>query len=165
MKILAALRSTNFCSIKILIILAKVKSFYMEWEQGYQSKYRAADDYAERGIDLNELLIMNKPATYFFRMNSDAMTGSGIHAGDVLIVDRSLKPAANRIIVAAVDGELVVRRYQPGFNQCVLQADNRKYGDITINEFTQFQSWGVVTCVVHLLDPSLQQFLSPRSKK
>jgi DNA polymerase V len=185
MKILAALRSTNFCSIKILIILAIVKSFYMEWEQGYQSKYRgsksftqqevhtanatgfgaAADDYAERGIDLNELLIMNKPATYFFRMNSDAMTGSGIHAGDVLIVDRSLKPAANRIIVAAVDGELVVRRYQPGFNQCVLQADNRKYGDITINEFTQFQSWGVVTCVIHLLDPSLQQFLSPRSKK
>ena len=45
----------------------------------------AADDYAERGIDLNEQLILNKPATFFFRMNGDAMTGAGINSGDVLI--------------------------------------------------------------------------------
>src|ERR1700743_674373 len=66
----------------------------------------AADDYMERGIDLNEQLIMNKPATFFFRMNSEAMTGAGLHPGDVLIVDRSLKAANGKIIVAAVDGEI-----------------------------------------------------------
>ena len=38
----------------------------------------AADDYMERGIDLNEQLVHNKPATFFFRMNSDAMTGAVI---------------------------------------------------------------------------------------
>src|ERR1700751_4060002 len=70
----------------------------------------AADDYMERGIDLNEQLILNKPATFFLRMNSHAMQGVGIQSGDVLIVDRSLKAVNGKIIVAAVDGELVVRR-------------------------------------------------------
>ena len=51
----------------------------------------AADDYMERGIDLNEQLIRNKPATFFFRMNSEAMTDAGIYPGDVLIVDRSIR--------------------------------------------------------------------------
>ena len=51
----------------------------------------AADDYAERGIDLNEQLVKNKPATFFMRVNSDAMIGAGIHKGDIVIVDRSLE--------------------------------------------------------------------------
>src|SRR3954471_17191247 len=70
----------------------------------------AADDYAERGIDLNEQLIMNKPATFFFRMAGDAMAHAGIQNRDVLIVDRSIKPSNGKIIVAAVDGELLIRR-------------------------------------------------------
>ena len=37
----------------------------------------AADDYMERGIDLNEQLVHNKPATYFFRMKGDAMKRPG----------------------------------------------------------------------------------------
>src|ERR1700733_3824445 len=77
----------------------------------------AADDYMERGIDLNEQLIMNKPATFFFRMNSDAMTHTGIFNGDVLIVDRSIKAVNGKIIIAAVDGELVVRRLLQTMNK------------------------------------------------
>lgn len=33
----------------------------------------AADDYMERGIDLNEQLIRNKPATFLMRVGGDAM--------------------------------------------------------------------------------------------
>ena len=51
----------------------------------------ASDDFMERGIDLNEQLVRNKPATFFFRVNSDAMLGAGIHIGDTLIVDRSIQ--------------------------------------------------------------------------
>ncbi len=115
----------------------------------------AADDYMERGIDLNERLVMNKPATFFFRMNSDAMEGANIFAGDVLIVDRSIKLATGKIIVAAVNGELFVRRYEQHFNYAKLCAANRKFRDIETDEFTQFANWGVVTCVVHMVDPSL----------
>ena len=58
----------------------------------------AADDYMERGIDLNEQLVHNKPATYFFRMKGDAMQEAGIFDGDILIVDRSLKLVNGKII-------------------------------------------------------------------
>ena len=51
----------------------------------------ASDDHAERGIDLNEQLVRNKPATFFMRVRGDAMIGAGIHDGDVVIVDRSIR--------------------------------------------------------------------------
>src|SRR6185312_9918020 len=79
----------------------------------------AADDYMERGIDLNEQLILNKPATFFLRMNSEAMIEDGIFSGDILIVDRSVKAANNKIIVAIVDGELLVRRLQKTYNNVI----------------------------------------------
>src|SRR5678809_217983 len=63
----------------------------------------AADDYAERGIDLNEQLIKNKPATFFMRVNSDAMIDAGIHNGDVVIIDRSLKALTGRVVVAILN--------------------------------------------------------------
>src|SRR6476619_1640517 len=69
----------------------------------------AADDYMERGIDLNEQLIINKPATFFFRMNVEAMMGAGIFPDDVVIVDRSIKASNGKIVVAAVNGELLIR--------------------------------------------------------
>src|ERR1051326_552371 len=80
----------------------------------------AADDYAERGIDLNEQLVRNKPATFFFRMKGDAMTGAGIFDNDVLIVDRSLKLANGKVIVAILNGELLVRRFHKNFSICQL---------------------------------------------
>ena len=124
----------------------------------------AADDYMERGIDLNEQLIINKPATFFFRMRGDAMLGAGLHDEDVLIIDRSIKPTNGRIIVAAVDGELLVRRYQQTFNKVVLAAENKKYSPIEIGEFISYMPWGVVTCVIHVVDPMLQAYIHNRKK-
>lgn len=124
----------------------------------------AADDYAERGIDLNEQLIMNKPATFFFRMKGDAMIGAGIFDEDVLIIDRSIKAATGKIIVAAMEGELIVRRYQQTFNKVTLLPENKKYKPIEIGEFSNYSVWGVVTCTIHVTDSSLQAFLQNRKK-
>ena len=85
----------------------------------------AADDYAERGIDLNEQLIKNKPATFFMRVNSDAMDGAGIHIGDVIIVDRSLKAGNGKIIIANVDGELLIRKLEMNEDQGKLVASKK----------------------------------------
>lgn len=109
----------------------------------------AADDYAERGIDLNEELVRNKPATFFFRMNGDAMVDAAIHSGDILIVDRSVKAVAGKIVVAAVNGELLVRRLLKTFNRLSLLAENNRYAAMDINEFSECNIWGVVTCVIH----------------
>lgn len=109
----------------------------------------AADDYMERGIDLNEQLIRNKPATFFFRMNSDAMIDAGIHSGDVLIVDRSIKAVNGKIIVAILNGELLVRKLQTHMKGVTLIAENKKYGNIQIEEFSSYAAWGVVTYSIH----------------
>ncbi len=109
----------------------------------------AADDYMERGIDLNEQLIRNKPATYFFRMKSDAMKGAGIERGDVLVVDRSLSHGSGKIIVASFEGELIVRRLHQSPNCTSLVAENETCASITINSNNSFTVWGVVTYVIH----------------
>src|SRR2546423_13775548 len=77
----------------------------------------AADDYSERGIDLNEQLIRNKPATFFLRVTGDAMLKAGIFSGDVLIVDRSVKAVSGKVVVVVLNGEMLVRRLEKSFNK------------------------------------------------
>ena len=110
----------------------------------------AADDYAERGIDLNEQLIRNKPATFFLRVNSNAMIGSGIHSGDVVIVDRSLEPRNGSVIIAVLNGEMLIRRLQMVENgKRLLVPDSKKIATIEISNDGSFSVWGVVTYVIH----------------
>jgi len=111
----------------------------------------AGDDHAERGIDLNEQLIKNKPATFFFRMKGDAMTGAGIFDSDMLIVDRSLKLANGKVIVAVLNGELLVRRFHKNFSSAFLIAENERYKSINLAEFSDFAVWGVVVYSIHQL--------------
>src|SRR5688572_5595414 len=70
----------------------------------------ATDDYMERDVDLNKRLIRNKPATFFLRVRGDAMTGAGIFDGDTIIVDRSLKVESGKVVVATLNGEMLIRR-------------------------------------------------------
>lgn len=111
----------------------------------------AADDYMERGIDLNEQLIRNKPATYFFKMKGDAMKDAGIFDNDILIVDRSVKNASGRIIVAVLNGELMVRRFHQNFSSAFLIPENDRYKTINLSEFGEFAVWGVVLYSIHAL--------------
>ena len=77
----------------------------------------AADDYMERGIDLNEQLIRNKPATFFMRVQGSSMINAHIHDGDIVIVDRSIKPQSGKIIIAIIDGEMIIRRLEKIMNK------------------------------------------------
>jgi DNA polymerase V len=108
-----------------------------------------ADEYMEPGIDLNEQLIGNKAATYFFRMKGDAMRDAGIFDGDMLVVDRSMKLAEGKIIVAVLNGELLVRRFYKNFSAAFLIPENNRYKSINLSEFTDFVVWGVVSYVIH----------------
>jgi DNA polymerase V len=109
----------------------------------------ATDDYAERGIDLNEQLGKNKPATFFFRMRGNAMEGAGIFDNDILIVDRSLKANSGKIIVAALNGELMVRRLQQSMAKAFLMPENNRHKPIDLREYNDFVIWGVVVYSVH----------------
>jgi DNA polymerase V len=108
----------------------------------------AADDYAERGIDLNEQLIRNKEATFFMRVNSNAMSGAGIHEGDVVIVDRSIEAANGKVVIASVNGELLIRRFEIQGTKCSLVPAS-KLAPIPMEQDPEKSIWGVVTYVIH----------------
>ena len=111
----------------------------------------AADDFAERGIDLNEQLIKNKPATFFMRVNSNAMIEAGIHPGDVVIVDRSLEAKNGKTVIAVIDGEMLIRKLEIDNDKKRLLPATKKLAPIEIKESSSFSIWGVVTYVIHMV--------------
>ena len=122
----------------------------MDGEQWYG--YGASEksyEYMEMAIDLNQQLIRNKSATFFFRMNNDAMNDAGIFKGDILIVDRSVKAISGKVIVAVLNGEFLVRRLQTHIKGVTLLAGNKKYGDILLDEDSNYAAWGTVTYCIH----------------
>ena len=109
----------------------------------------AADDYSERGIDLNEQLIRNKPATFFMRVRGEAMIGAGIFDGDMVIVDRSVKPVSGKVVIAVLNGDMLIRRFEKGFNKMRLVPETTKLAPIEVDSYADFSIWGVVTYVIH----------------
>ena len=61
-------------------------------------------------LSLDEHFIKHPAATIFVKVEGDGMDAHGIYRGDTLIIDRSLTPEKNSIVIAAIDGELTVRR-------------------------------------------------------
>ncbi len=108
-----------------------------------------AEDYIDRKLDLNELLIKNPAATFFVRVAGDSMTGAGIHHDDILIVDRSLEAASDTIVIAVYNGELTVKRLIHDKNSIRLVAENPAYPPLVIDEDNGCEIWGVVTSVIH----------------
>ena len=102
----------------------------------------AADDYAERGIDLNEQLIKNKPATFFFKMKGDAMQQVGIFDGDILIVDRQETARHGDVIVANFNGEFVCKILDKTHR--MLLSSNEQHQPQPIHDYDNFTIEGVV---------------------
>ncbi|MDX9754175.1 MAG: translesion error-prone DNA polymerase V autoproteolytic subunit [bacterium] len=111
-----------------------------------------ADDYLEKTLDLNAYLIRNPAATFFVRVSGDSMIGAGIHHGDLLIVDRSIEAEAGHILIAVVDGEMVVKRLAKIRNRLFLLPENSNYPPLEIKEGMELLVWGVVTYVIHPAD-------------
>lgn len=110
-----------------------------------------ADDYVDEQINLHELLVKNPAATFFLEATGDSMIDVGIHDGDLLIVDRSAEARHNRIVIAALDGELLVKRLVQRGRQTWLSPANPAFPEIEITDLEYVHIWGVVTYVVHKL--------------
>lgn len=107
-----------------------------------------ADDYVEKRIDLNEELIQHREATFFLRVKGQSMVDAGIDDGDELIVDRAITPEHGRIVIAAVDGELTVKRFFQRDGVVRLVAENPTHPDIELEEGQEMLIWGVVTKII-----------------
>lgn len=108
-----------------------------------------AEDYVEGTLDLNEHCIAHPATTYFVRATGDSMIGSGIHPGDLLIVDRSQLPADGNVVVVAIDGEVVCKRFRRDPGGVSFHSANRRYAPIRPGEGSEVLVWGVVTFVLH----------------
>lgn len=112
-----------------------------------------ADDHIEQYLDLNTHLIKHPAATFFVIANGDSMRDAGIRSGDLLLVDRALDATHQKIVVAALNGELTVKRLHLEHNQVRLVPAHPDYPIIEITEAHDFLIWGVVTHVIHSTSP------------
>jgi DNA polymerase V len=114
-----------------------------------QSRFPSpAQDYEQEELDLNQRFVNNPPATFFFTVIGDSMTGAGIFAGSTLIVNRAIKPKSSSIVIAMVDGELMVKRLYKRGNVVKLLSENPAHAPIEFSEGQELIIWGVVTYVI-----------------
>lgn len=107
-----------------------------------------ADDFKEFKISLDRTLVKNKEATFYAKVSGQSMVGAGIDDGDLLIVDKSLEPKNNNIVVCFIDGEFTVKRLKISGGNVYLQPENASYKPIKITNDNDFQVWGIVTHVI-----------------
>ncbi|MGJ0486285.1 MAG: LexA family protein [Methylomicrobium sp.] len=110
-----------------------------------------ADDYIERSLDLNELLIQHPTATFFARAQGVSMIAAGIYPNDILVIDRSIEPVPGKIVICALNGELTVKRLARDGERWILKAENPDYPDIPLHDELEMVIWGVVTHAIHAL--------------
>ena len=112
-----------------------------------------AENYVEEKLNLNSYLIKNKESSFFVRVSGDSMINVGIFDNDILIVDRSLDPKRQSIVIVSIDGELVIKKLMKDQSKnYYLKSENSNYPNIKLNSNRDTVIWGVVTYVIHSLN-------------
>jgi DNA polymerase V len=109
----------------------------------------AADDHVAARIDLHNHLAPNASETFLVRVQGDSMRDAGMQDGDVLVVDRSLPAKEGAIVIAALDGELTVKRLRRKGQAIELWPENEAYPVIRVQPDQECHVMGVVTNVIH----------------
>jgi DNA polymerase V len=107
-----------------------------------------AADYFENDIDLKQYLQANPTATYLARACGESMVNSHIPDNSLLVINKSLKPKNNSIVVASVNGENVVKHFVKTHSGIFLAPNNPAYRPLKITDDMDFSIWGVVTHVI-----------------
>ena len=157
------LHSINFTCIflgetflsKSCIVLGTVDSTIKNYLPLVDTPVRAgfpspADDYLEAKLDLTDHLVKHPSATYYIKAQGESMINYGIFSGDLLVVDRSLVPQIEDIVVAAVDGELTCKCLGLIDGQHYLLSGNELYPPISLAG-KEVHIWGVVIHTIHSL--------------
>jgi DNA polymerase V len=108
-----------------------------------------AEQYTHTPLDLNELLVKNPEATFFVRAEGESMINAGIRNGDILVVDRSIIPVENSIIIACVNNEFTVKYLHRNEDGVILKSGNPEYPDIVLFDGSELRVFGVVTGCIH----------------
>ena len=107
-----------------------------------------AEDFQVERLDLTTILVSHPQATFFLRLRGDSMRDAGLFDGDLLVVNRALKPAHQDIVIAVVDGEFTCKTLWLKFGRMKLVAANPTYPEIVPKEGQTIEVWGVVTASI-----------------
>ena len=110
-----------------------------------------AEQHVETPLDLNAYLIDKPAATFFVRVEGNSMLNAGILPGDILAVDRSLKPSDGSIVIACVDNEFTVKYLRQRDGMVFLEAANPDFDPIKFKPGMELRIFGVVKGVVRKL--------------
>lgn len=110
-----------------------------------------AADYLQESLDFNRDLIKHPEATFYGRVDGDSMIDAGICDGDIAVIDRSVEPMNGDVVVGYINGEFTVKfldltHKKDGYIE--LRPANKNYQPIRINEFDEFEVWGVVVWTI-----------------
>lgn len=108
-----------------------------------------AQDPEQEGLDLNELVVKHPAATFYMRVEGTSMEGAHIFSGDIVVVDKALEPRSNDIVVAYVDGEFTLKRFQRKGDKGYLVPENAEYEPREVTADSDFRIWGVVSYIIH----------------
>ena len=121
----------------------EIPFFDTKVQAGYPSP---ADGYMSNSLELNRHLIQHQNTTFFIQVTGNSMKDAGIQENDLLIVDKSLSPTHNKIVIAVVNNEFTVKRLKFINNEAYLVPENKDYNPTKVEEGTYI--WGVVTSVI-----------------
>lgn len=107
-----------------------------------------AEDFAVKRIDLTEILVTHPQATFLLRVSGESMKDAGIFDGDMLVVDKAIKPRHGHVVVAVVDGEFTVKYLYQRSGRVKLRPANVTFPDIIPTDGQTIEVWGVVTCSI-----------------
>ena len=115
----------------------------------YSSKVAAgnpspAEDHVDETLDLNDYMVRRPDTTCMLRVEGESMKNAGILPNDILVVDRSLSATHNKIVIAALNSELTVKRLFQQDGIIKLLPENPDYPDIEIESEADLHIWGVV---------------------
>ena len=103
-----------------------------------------ADGYADIALDLNKELVRNPSSTFFARVEGGSMHYDGIDDGDLLVIDKSVKPYDKCMAVCVVNGDFILKKIQFENNKIHLIAADENTKPIIVNTEDNITIWGVV---------------------
>ena len=108
-----------------------------------------AEGSIDKALDLNELLIRQPTSTFFVRVKGGSMRDAGILDGDLVVVERGEIPKNQDIVLAIVNGEFTIKRWVHSAQGVVLLAENPDYPNIALDNYIDWEVWGVVRYAIH----------------
>ena len=127
------------------IIIEKINYFDSGISAGFPSP---AADFLSSELNIHDYIITNPSSTFCVKVSGDSMIGAGINSGDILVIDRSIKPSQNHIILCSLEGDFLIKRLRIINKKIYLIPENPQYQAILVDKYKNFEISGVVIAAV-----------------